>query len=181
MAVANDLSEADAVITLKAALSKTRSEASGDLSSMPLHMADVGTDNFEQEARRRLAGVRSFADDMREQGIHVGRFRAHLGPGVRCRPNMARMMTGPQPVRFAMTLQQFTGPVHAKGVEDTAFYRYHALIAANDVGGHPDRAGGDVRLFNAAFLVTAEGDAAAVLAAAGDALRPGAFGRLMGL
>jgi RNA polymerase-binding transcription factor DksA len=32
-----------------AALSKTRTEASGDLSSMPLHMADVGSDNFEQE------------------------------------------------------------------------------------------------------------------------------------
>jgi RNA polymerase-binding transcription factor DksA len=33
----------------EAALSKTRSESSGDLSSMPMHMADVGTDNFEQE------------------------------------------------------------------------------------------------------------------------------------
>jgi len=33
----------------EAALSKTRSEASGDLSSMPIHMADVGTDNYEQE------------------------------------------------------------------------------------------------------------------------------------
>jgi DnaK suppressor protein len=32
-----------------AALNKTRSESSGDLSSMPIHMADVGTDNFEQE------------------------------------------------------------------------------------------------------------------------------------
>jgi DnaK suppressor protein len=32
-----------------AALNKTRSEASGDLSSMPIHMADVGSDNFEQE------------------------------------------------------------------------------------------------------------------------------------
>jgi RNA polymerase-binding transcription factor DksA len=31
------------------ALRKTRSESSGDLSSMPIHMADVGTDNFEQE------------------------------------------------------------------------------------------------------------------------------------
>jgi RNA polymerase-binding transcription factor DksA len=31
------------------ALRKTRSEGSGDLSSMPIHMADVGTDNFEQE------------------------------------------------------------------------------------------------------------------------------------
>ena len=32
-----------------AALKQTRSEASGDLSSMPIHMADVGSDNFEQE------------------------------------------------------------------------------------------------------------------------------------
>ena len=32
-----------------AALKKKRSEAGGDLSSMPIHMADVGSDNFEQE------------------------------------------------------------------------------------------------------------------------------------
>ena len=32
-----------------AALHKNRSEASGDLSSMPIHMADIGSDNFEQE------------------------------------------------------------------------------------------------------------------------------------
>lgn len=31
------------------ALRKTRGESSGDLSSMPIHMADIGTDNFEQE------------------------------------------------------------------------------------------------------------------------------------
>lgn len=32
-----------------AALRKNRSEANGDLSSMPIHMADIGSDNFEQE------------------------------------------------------------------------------------------------------------------------------------
>ena len=32
-----------------AALRKTRSEASGDLSSMPIHMADIGSDAYEQE------------------------------------------------------------------------------------------------------------------------------------
>lgn len=32
-----------------AALKKSRTEANGDLSSMPIHMADIGTDNFEQE------------------------------------------------------------------------------------------------------------------------------------
>jgi RNA polymerase-binding protein DksA len=30
-------------------LKKNRSEANGDLSSMPIHMADIGSDNFEQE------------------------------------------------------------------------------------------------------------------------------------
>jgi (1->4)-alpha-D-glucan 1-alpha-D-glucosylmutase len=44
-----------------------------------------------------------------------------------------------QRVRFAMKVQQFTAPIQAKGVEDTAFYRYHVLISANDVGGHPGR------------------------------------------
>lgn len=33
----------------EAALNKNRMEASGDLSAMPIHMADMGTDNFEQE------------------------------------------------------------------------------------------------------------------------------------
>ncbi len=42
-------------------------------------------------------------------------------------------------LRFAMKMQQFTSPVQAKGIEDTAFYRYLALISANDVGGHPSR------------------------------------------
>jgi len=32
-----------------AALKKSRTEANGDLSSMPIHMADLGSDNFEQE------------------------------------------------------------------------------------------------------------------------------------
>lgn len=32
-----------------AALNKSRTEANGDLSSMPIHMADIGSDNFEQE------------------------------------------------------------------------------------------------------------------------------------
>src|SRR5262245_36598353 len=39
--------------------------------------------------------------------------------------------------RFAFKLQQFTGPVMAKALEDTAFYRYHRLLALNEVGGNP--------------------------------------------
>ncbi len=48
---------------------------------------------------------------------------------------------GRERFRFAMQFQQFSGPVQAKGVEDTAFYRYHVLVAANDVGGQPNRLG----------------------------------------
>ena len=39
----------DVTAMADAALNKTRSEACGDLSSMPIHMADVGSDNYEQE------------------------------------------------------------------------------------------------------------------------------------
>ena len=38
---------------------------------------------------------------------------------------------------FAQRLPQLTGPVMAKGVEDTAFYRYHRLVSLNEVGGDP--------------------------------------------
>lgn len=41
--------------------------------------------------------------------------------------------------RTAMKIQQYTGPVHAKGLEDTAFYRYNALLALNEVGSDPAR------------------------------------------
>ena len=44
-------------------------------------------------------------------------------------------------LRFAMKVQQFSGPVMAKGVEDTAFYRYNRFVALNEVGGAPERFG----------------------------------------
>jgi len=37
-----------------------------------------------------------------------------------------------------MRFQQLTAPVAAKGVEDTAFYRFHRLVSLNEVGGDPD-------------------------------------------
>ncbi len=44
-------------------------------------------------------------------------------------------------LRAAMKAQQYSGPVMAKGLEDTAFYRYNRFIALNEVGGHPDEFG----------------------------------------
>ncbi|MDX5420155.1 MAG: malto-oligosyltrehalose synthase [Hymenobacteraceae bacterium] len=39
---------------------------------------------------------------------------------------------------FVMRSQQFTGPLAAKGVEDTTFYNYNRLLALNEVGNSPD-------------------------------------------
>ncbi len=50
--------------------------------------------------------------------------------------------------RFVMKFQQLTGPVMAKGVEDTAFYVYNRLIALNEVGGDPASFGGSVAEFH---------------------------------
>jgi (1->4)-alpha-D-glucan 1-alpha-D-glucosylmutase len=38
---------------------------------------------------------------------------------------------------FVMRWQQFTGPIVAKGLEDTALYVYHPLLSLNEVGGDP--------------------------------------------
>ncbi len=49
---------------------------------------------------------------------------------------------------FVGKFQQLTGPITAKGAEDTAFYRYHRLTALNEVGAAPDRFGIPVAEFH---------------------------------
>ncbi|MGC4000145.1 MAG: malto-oligosyltrehalose synthase [Anaeromyxobacter sp.] len=44
-------------------------------------------------------------------------------------------------LEFSLRLQQVTGPVTAKAVEDTTFYRYVRLVSLNEVGGEPRRFG----------------------------------------
>ncbi|MEI6241679.1 MAG: TraR/DksA C4-type zinc finger protein [Planctomycetia bacterium] len=52
-----------------AALGKTRSEASGDISSMPIHMADLGTDAYEQEFTLSLMASEEGTLEMVEQAL----------------------------------------------------------------------------------------------------------------
>ncbi len=47
----------------------------------------------------------------------------------------------PERLRVALRIQQFTGAVFAKAVEDTAFYRDNTLVSLNEVGGDPARQG----------------------------------------
>jgi (1->4)-alpha-D-glucan 1-alpha-D-glucosylmutase len=52
-------------------------------------------------------------------------------------------------LRCAMKFQQLSGPIMAKGLEDTAFYRYNRFIALNEVGSEPQHIGGRVEEFHA--------------------------------
>jgi (1->4)-alpha-D-glucan 1-alpha-D-glucosylmutase len=65
---------------------------------------------------------------------------------------LAEMLLLDRPARaeFVTRFQQTTPAVVAKGVEDTAFYRYGRLLALCDVGGNPGRFGIDVDAFHAA-------------------------------
>jgi (1->4)-alpha-D-glucan 1-alpha-D-glucosylmutase len=55
-----------------------------------------------------------------------------------------------QRLDFVMRFQQLTGPITAKGFEDTTLYRYNRLAALNEVGGEPSRFGTTLAEFHAA-------------------------------
>lgn len=57
-------------------------------------------------------------------------------------------VTGKLEGEFVARFQQFTSPVMAKGVEDTAFYRYNRLTSLNEVGGDPSSNGTTVAHFH---------------------------------
>jgi (1->4)-alpha-D-glucan 1-alpha-D-glucosylmutase len=96
------------------------------VSSLPVYRTYVepGTGRVEDADRNALAGL----DD---------RLRSWLSLEEPCPPG------------FVTRFQQTTPAVMAKGVEDTAFYRYGRLLALNDVGGDPSRFGIDVERFHA--------------------------------
>ena len=90
------------------ALKKSRLDASGDLSSMPIHMADIGTDNYEQEfaldlmdGERKLLHEIDDAMQRIEQGTYgiceatgkpIGKARLEAQPWARYCVKYARML-----------------------------------------------------------------------------------------
>ncbi len=62
---------------------------------------------------------------------------------------------GEQEGRFAVRFAQVSAPVMAKGLEDTAFYRYQPLVSLNEVGGDPARFGTTVADFHDAMRYAA--------------------------
>ena len=58
----------------------------------------------------------------------------------------------PALIDFVMKVQQITGPVTAKGIEDTAFYIFNRLVSLNEVGGNPAKFGMSVEQFHQANI-----------------------------
>ncbi len=79
-----------------------------------------------QDARRRAAHLDSACFDFLEETLLLQNL-PHVLPDQR----EARLA-------FVMRWQQFTGPIVAKGMEDTALYVYHPLVSLNEVGGAPE-------------------------------------------
>jgi (1->4)-alpha-D-glucan 1-alpha-D-glucosylmutase len=73
---------------------------------------------------------------------------------------------GPVETELALRFQQLTGPAMAKGAEDTAFYRFHRLVALNEVGGDPRRFGVSPESFHAACAAASAHAPAGLLATA---------------
>src|SRR6202022_4105405 len=71
------------------------------------------------------------------QAVLLRRYPEHL------RPEEREVM-----LRFAMKVQQATGPVMAKAVEDPAFSIYNRLVSLNEVGGEPERFGTTLETFH---------------------------------
>jgi len=103
---------------------------------LPSAAAEAAVGHAVESARSRLPQrLRGLADDLGRAvlGLH----RPAGGAAGRA---------GELVVRF----QQTTGPVLAKGVEDTAFYRWSRLLTLNEVGGDPDQCGVTPAAFHAA-------------------------------
>ena len=81
-------------------------------------------------------------------------------PELKCELTLLRSLFEPHPdedknlrqLLFIQRLMQFTGPLAAKGIEDTTFYQYNPLISHNEVGDQPCVLGIPVREFHEKML-----------------------------
>ncbi len=108
----------------------------------------------EQAIAEVMACFRVYRSYLPESGgQHLA---AAVAEATRRRPDLTAAITAVSSAarraggEFATRLQQTTGMVMAKGVEDTAFYRYHRLVAVNEVGGDPVQLGLSLEEFHAA-------------------------------
>ena len=116
------------------------------LTFFPVYRSYVNADAFSDQDRRQLAAAIAAAKEANAglllelnfiQRFLLLDFGAHLSAEEKGRWT-----------HFVMRFQQLTGPLMAKGFEDTTLYVYNRLLSLNDVGGHPDRFGVTVEEFH---------------------------------
>lgn len=113
------------------------------IASFPVYRTYVSEQTAEPSASDRAHVERASAEAKRRNPADdptVFDFLANL---------LLLRVDDPKARHFVMKFQQTTGPIAAKGVEDTAFYVYNRLVSLNEVGGEPDRFGGSVAAFHA--------------------------------
>ncbi len=100
------------------------------------------------------AGVEPDPQDLEVVERAVAKAR-HLAPGNPALEPLAAVLRGEAGEAagraWAMQFQQVTGPIMAKSLEDTAFYRHARLLALNEVGGEPDLFSLDADAFHLAM------------------------------
>lgn len=121
-------------------------------SALPIYRTYVDVDGPREEDRAQIEAAAAQAKTTREvEDDDAIAFIARL-----------LLLDMPDPDRrgqalvFAARFQQTTGPLMAKALEDTLFYRFNRLIALNEVGGEPERFGDAVGLFHATMQVRRE-------------------------
>jgi (1->4)-alpha-D-glucan 1-alpha-D-glucosylmutase len=109
------------------------------LAFFPVYRTYVTAENFSDEDRHRIQSLMAKTKELNPGLIHELSFIEKFllldyGEHVRDEEKAGW-------VRFVMRLQQLTGPLMAKGFEDTTLYIYNRLISLNEVGGNPSRFG----------------------------------------
>lgn len=117
--------------------------------AMPVYRTYVSVEGPSEEDRAIIAAGAA--------SVHEG--REVEDPGAIDFVARVLMLDFPDPdmqagaLEFVQRFQQTTGPVMAKALEDTVFYRYNRLIALNEVGGEPEHVGAPLETFHAAMAV----------------------------
>jgi (1->4)-alpha-D-glucan 1-alpha-D-glucosylmutase len=106
--------------------------ARGEISERDRRFIEAAVDEAKKRNPRTARAIFDFIGDTLALE-NLSRFRAEDRQSV---------------IDFVMKFQQLTGPVMAKGVEDTAFYVYNRLISLNEVGGDPEEFGISLEAFH---------------------------------
>jgi (1->4)-alpha-D-glucan 1-alpha-D-glucosylmutase len=126
------------------------------IASFPVYRTYI-TEDIGKPSEQDAAVIRKGVGEARKRAGSDGVAFEFIGRILLLEPAEELDEPGAKAAReFVMRFQQLTGPAMAKGMEDTAFYRFNRLISLNEVGGEPDRFGVTPAEFHAANAAMAK-------------------------